>query len=151
MPTPFHYGDWVQFGLTSDIEFLYDVQLPKEPDFSNYFLSHLMSSGKTNLFLPPHRYAPEQYILYTASKKKISLLNFADYMDYNSENISLYERVVSNNFIVLDLKHWAVKPLKEPYASWYLNKLPPSISLGLYNEEEFVKDYGKYVLGCRNE
>lgn len=95
MPILYHYGEWVQYGITSDIKFLYDIQPPKELYF--FYLTR-DSAGKTNLFLPPHRYAPEHYILFMACKRKVSQFHFAGYMEYNSENIFLSKKTCLEQF-----------------------------------------------------
>ena len=148
MPTPFHIGDWFQFGLSEDMKKLYNIPLPKEPDFTDYFLTHPYHSVRQNLFAPCHRLTPEQYLLLTALQKDFPELKMETVADYNTENIIQYEKIVANNFIILDPHKWNIRPLKSPYSDWYdKDELPKTLVRGLFDEEMLLKDYKKYIIG----
>ena len=147
MPVPFHIGDWVQFGLVQDMLRLWDITLPQEPDFTLYFASKSSLSVKKNLAGTYNQFAPEQYQLITACRMNKINVPMEDCMDYNSKNIEIYEKVVTNNFIIISPHKWAFLPLKEPYHTWYKrNRLPWDLAASLYTEEVLNADYNKYIL-----
>lgn len=151
-PVPFHISDWILFGLTQDLVKFYDIELPKEPDFSSYFAKNKNLSKKINLLTCSHQYAPEQYIAYSAfSKYYKEPIKFENYMDYNKDNIMLSEHLIANNFIILSpdqfkfycgknntgtdyYKKWSKYPSLIPYDLWF----------GLYRFDVFLDDYKKY-------
>lgn len=146
MPVPFHLGDWVQFGLKEDLLSLWDIDLAKEPEFSEYFANYKNIGFKRSLFVPHHQFAPEQYVLITACRKNNIDVQMRDGLDYNSENIILSEKIIANNFIIIPPKKWVFLPLKEPYKKWFRTKLPQDIAYNIYTEKKLYSDYKKYIL-----
>lgn len=151
-PVPFHISDWILFGSIDDLNKFYDIDLPKEPEFSEYFAINKISSKKVNLLGCSHRYAPEQYIAYSAFKKQYpDVIQFEHYMDYDKHNILISEKFVASNFIILSptqfkfycgkastgtdyYKKWSKHPTFIPYLLW----------LGLYRFDVYLEDYKKY-------
>ena len=116
MFTPFHVSDWAYFGLTNDLKLLYNIDLAKEPQLSQYFKKNKRLKNKNDFFMDCNwQFPPEQYITYTAFKKKFPELKLNNKTDYNSTNIKQTDHVITNNFIVLEPKLWEFRVLKDPY------------------------------------
>lgn len=113
MPKPFHVSDWAFFGLSDDIKFLFDIPLVDEPYYSRYFYNHDKISFDT---LPSvkWKYSPEQYLFYTALRKKYSI-KFKNKQDYNKKNINISRISVFNNFLFIDPDMWGLMHSKEIY------------------------------------
>lgn len=149
MPVPFHLGDWAQFGTKEDMLKLWNIDVPKEPEFSNYFSNNENFCSKKNLYVPFHQFAPEQYILIETCKKNNINITMRDCLDYNAENIEMSEQLISNNFIIIPIKKWSYQPLKEPYRTWAREVLPEDIAYNLYTEKLLNADYKKYIIKKR--
>lgn len=113
MPKPFHVSDWAFFGLSEDIKFLFDIPLVDEPFFSRYFYSHNQIAFDT-IPLIKWQYSPEQYLFYTAFRKKYDV-NFDNKQDYNDFNIKISNKAVFNNFIFIDPDMWGLIHSKRFY------------------------------------
>ena len=153
MPVPFRMSDWFQFGLTEDIKKLYMIDLPQEPEQSNYMCNFIFNDCKPNFLKAAHRYAPEQYIAYNSYKNNIlhTPVRFDNYMDYDNTNIEESERFIMNNFIILSPQEANVLCLKENTNSDYYNKwcrkcwtLPACIWDGLFRPYIYRVLYRKY-------
>ncbi|WP_307993370.1 WavE lipopolysaccharide synthesis family protein [uncultured Clostridium sp.] len=149
-PVPFHISDWFSFGLAEDIFKLYDIELPVEPDFSWYLYENKYEGQKINLFNSSHQYAPEQYIGYKAFSKKFNI-RFKHYMDYNEENILSSEKLIINNFIILEPNQFKFICGKKNagtdyYKKWTKNPMltPTLLWKGLYRYDVYLEDYKKY-------
>ncbi len=149
-PVPFHLSDWFAFGLAEDILNLYNIELPAEPDFSWYLFDNKYKGKKINLLGASHQYAPEQYIAYTAFRKKFNI-KFKHYMDYNEENILISEQLMANNFIILSPTQFKLICGKENAGTDYYKKwtkypilIPTLLWKGLYRYDVFLEDYKKY-------
>lgn len=149
-PTPFYVSDSICFGLKEDLDNLYHIPLPKEPEHTRYFKTNPYRGLKKTLVEQSHQYAHEQYILYHAAKKKFPNLSFQNAMDYDKYNIIMSDQIIANNFIILPPKllditylptsehphydTWCKFPLAMPYNLWK----------GLYRYDVFLNDYKKY-------
>lgn len=152
-PLPFHVSDWFVFGTAEDIRFLYDIDLPQEP-YNSWYLSEInYQSVKPNLLGATHRYAPEQYIFYSACAKVYPEIKFDHYMDYTRENIQWSDRLIANNCIILD--PWQSKFIcgkkkagNDRYKRWSLLPftLPKTLVKGLYLNSKFNELYKQYCI-----
>lgn len=111
----FHPSDWVFFGLSEDIKNIWDIELQKEPESSNYFKNKprpevdIFSTWMLQLL-------PEQYLWTTFLKKNNINLNFEYFTDINQQNINLSELSLINNLVVVDYEDFGIKFLKyNPY------------------------------------
>lgn len=98
----FHPSDWICFGFREDVAHLWDIDLAPEPETSAFFRKNkkqfaLQDPVPTWKF----RYIPEQYIC-LAFVKKFCQLDFQHYLDYTPANLSVWNAVLANNFVVLD-------------------------------------------------
>ncbi len=121
-PLPFHFSDWFYFGKKEDLIKIFNQnymskdnnQVPlwffkrKKPKyyFNNYF----------------SRYRVEQQITFRFLQK-FTDLKFEHAYDYNLKNIILTEKILTNNFVVLEPEQISFKSLKYPNASKYNNLL----------------------------
>lgn len=150
-PVPFHISDWIAFGKSEDIRFLYDIPLPEEPMNSWYLSINKYIGVKTDLLHASHQYAPEQYIFYHACKKNFPNIQFEHYLDYDRANIMISEKIIANNCIILDPKQFKFICGKEKaggdyYKRWtrYPITWPKLLKRGLYSHEVFLRDYKRY-------
>lgn len=152
-PLPFHVSDWFVFGYADDVQFLYDIELPKEP-LNSWYLSEINYQGvKPNLLGASHRYAPEQYIFFSACAKVYPEIEFAHYMDYTRDNITWSDRLIANNCIILD--PWQCRFIcgkaragNDRYKKWTIFPItvPKSLKKGLYLNKKFNTLYKKYCV-----
>lgn len=146
--TPFHVSDFFQFGLTEDLQLLYDVPLVDLQDFSRYFERHekprkypVKRYDETRLW----RFPPEQYLNLTLARRKQEI-KFDTCLDYNEELMALYEKFVLSNYIILDYDQTKIKSQKftfKLYAS--LNFLSETLWPGLYRNYVYESDYTDIV------
>ena len=157
MPVPFHISDWMMFGLTEDLNKLFNIDLAQEPEFTNYLNKHKVNTLKPNVLGASHRYTPEQYIMYSAITKQSSGNNnsvrFSHMLDYTSDNITCSERFTANNCIILEPWQFAFYCAKQgdidPYMSYTKGmlgrfKIPYDTWEGLYGFSGFCEDYKGY-------
>lgn len=96
--TPFHISDWYCFGLTEDVKKYYSaVEEVMEPQFTQYFLNKRKKSpfGSTTF-----RFAPEQYITYSAWEKYKALCTMNDASDITKDIVQCSRCFIVSNFIV---------------------------------------------------
>lgn len=149
-PVPFHISDWALFGYSEDINRIFNIELPKEPDFSWYLYENKINTVKTNLLCGSHKYAPEQYITLSAFKNAYDI-NFEHYMDYSDKNIELSEKLIANNYIIISPRDFSFYCGKKRnnndfYKRWskYPFTIPKLLWEGLYRPYVFALDYKKY-------
>lgn len=149
-PVPFHISDWLAFEFKADIEMLYNIPLPYEPDFSWYLFENKNNTVKPNLLGASHRYAPEQYITVSSFQKNFTV-NFSHYLDYTSENIDFSNKLIANNFIIVSptkFKFYCGKKKNgnDYYKRWtkFPITIPTILWRGLYRPYVFAQDYKKY-------
>ena len=146
MFTPFHISDWVYFGLTSDLKLLYNVELAKEPQLSEYFRKNKRIEGKNDFFMDCNwQFPPEQYITYNAFKNKFPEISLKNKTDYNYTNIRQSDQLIMNNFIVLEPKLWGFIIFKDFYYKIcrYPFMLEAIIWNGIYRHTVYKRMYNK--------
>jgi MoaA/NifB/PqqE/SkfB family radical SAM enzyme len=101
MPVPFHPSDWWFFGLTTDL-LLYFQHTPLA-DENNYFCFHREYKYPERNPYPKMnvRFHPEQYYFIEAFKQKFDI-DYEDFTCWNENNCLLGEKLLLNNFIILD-------------------------------------------------
>ncbi len=99
LPLPFHVSDWVFFGNTDDVKLYFELELQHE-DEMRWFKNNKRENRLfyTNLLT---RYTPEQYICYNFTRKFLDV-EFTSFYDTKRENIELTEKIIANDFVVLD-------------------------------------------------
>ncbi|WP_169733735.1 WavE lipopolysaccharide synthesis family protein [Alkanindiges illinoisensis] len=140
-PRPFHVSDWAYFGLTADMQKLFDCPLMDEPATSRWFETR---PKPTNDLWPDRlwRYSPEQYIVSNLAQRTLGItLEHASQDD--ADILQSSERFIANNFIILDQHQWGLWSLK---LKVYQDQLPPELLKGLYSHQVWYRDYQKYSI-----
>ena len=102
IPKPFHPSDWFYFGYTEDIRHMYDnVDLIPEREMAEYTCKY-PDRVKKNKYKYSWRYTTEQHILLGCIRKKYGNIRFDDWTDWNEENIAFSEKIMMNNFTILN-------------------------------------------------
>lgn len=123
---PFHISDWFQFGNTEDLLKLWDIEIPKEPETSHFFLNK--KKPENDPFASAiFKYIPEQSIWLGCLEKNAISVNFNHYCDNTEENIVLTEKMFSNNLVILDYANSGISfnkynPYMHDYSAQYTNK-----------------------------
>ena len=110
MERPFHISDWAYFGYKEDLLNYYDVPLVQEPEFSHWFLRRFKPFRDIELNRL-WKMSPEQYITSSFFKKYIPF-EFEHSADTSNQNKKLSERLIANNFLVLDQTQFSLISLK---------------------------------------
>lgn len=140
---PYHISDWAYFGYREDLYNLYDVPLVNEPEFSQYFLHH--RKYFPDLF-PARlwRMSPEEYITSSFFKKFFPYINYEHTQDTSHDNIKHSERLIANNFIVLDQTQFSLISLK--LMEIHITFAVPAIYDTAILYHSWLKDYYRYGL-----
>ena len=102
IPKPFHPSDWFAFGLTEDLNRLYDpVELIPLNEFRYNDLIHKDYIEKYE-YKYSWRYTTEQHIMLPSVRKKFSYRGFNDWTDWDDAVISFSDGIMKNNFVFLD-------------------------------------------------
>ncbi len=143
VPKPFHPSDWFLFGLTEDINRMYNnIQLiPKNEmvDYTCKFPDRVL----TNKYKYSWRYTTEQHILLWCVKEKFGEIYFEDWTDWSEENIKESEKIMMNNFTILSFCQHKILNCKY-VASSFANS-------GLYYKEKGLMTNSQQVDYFRNE
>ncbi len=110
MARPYHISDWAYFGHKQDLLNLYNVPLVKEPEFSQWFLTRCKYFNDVY----PRRLwkmSPEQYITSTFFNK-FKNIKFQHSNDVTNNNVEISEKLIVNNFLVLDQTQFSLISLK---------------------------------------
>jgi hypothetical protein len=143
-PTPFHTSDFFYFGLTSDIKKFFDAipLIDDEEKFAKWPLKKPDKNPRKHLSL---RYTPEQYFTLSALSMYVNV-PFEDVSDWSSENCSLSEKIIMNNFVPLDyVQHKIYTPKHERLIM--KNNGRKFVFSGYMNFKWFTKNYKKMYYG----
>lgn len=143
MQRPFHISDWAYFGYQEDLYDLYDIPLTQEPEFSQWFLTRC----KPFFDIEPARLwkmPPEQYVTSTFLKKYISI-DFQHTADISNNNLNLSEKLLANNFLILDQTQFMLISLKYMNLQILFNSL---LSRTAIFHSSWLNDYYKYCCRC---
>lgn len=137
--TPYHYSDWIAFGLKEDIEELYDIPLQNREE-SEWFLNH---SKKTLLYQGYLcRYSPEQYITLNAARKKRQI-DCDNYYDLSKRNMKDTEYYLVNNYVIFNMEN------NIEFQKYNPNRYGDQITL--LNEKEWEILYQRYLCKKRDK
>lgn len=117
IPTPFHYSDWLQFGLSKDIKRIWDINTVIAKEFRDFYSAQNYMGNKLQRIWLEMKYVAETYIFYSGIKKVFPQIKYDGFADYNSENIFQSEQILFNNFILLEPNNIDIVIEKEPYRS----------------------------------
>lgn len=138
IPVPFHISDWTHFGLVEDLINLWDIPLISDP--SHYLMYNKGISHIFNGIWLYSRFAPEQYLLIEAIKKKFPNLEYNSIADFNSSLIKFSEKIIVNNFILRSPTNYGYYVNKKPYRD-QINNYDDFIDDSYISESEFERLY----------
>lgn len=143
IPVPFHFSDWLQFGLIKDIKKIWNIPLITEKDYGFYFLNNRYAGAKLRDTYLYSRLAPESYIYSSAVRKSFSSINYNSLADYSSKNIEQSEKILTNNFILVEPEHLGIILRKQPYCDQIqdIEKFRQPQPDCLYSEKQFIALY----------
>lgn len=145
--TPFHISDFYCLGRAEDIRLLYDIPLVDLQQFARYFeynckpREYPIDAYQSRLW----KFPPEQYLGVELMRKKICDLDFPNCLTYDTVSHEMNERMIVNNFIILDRRQSGIIGQKFPFNLWSrLEFCPERIWCGLYRNYIYMQDYKKY-------
>lgn len=134
---PFHPCDWIYFGLKEDLECIFTIPFVKEPEFSDWFLTHKIPASS-----PFHditaRYSAENYI-WSNFLRKFVKIEFENLADLSEVNIELTEKSFANNLVIVHPEKLGIENLKTNLGSAYFQYT--------YTTNDWKKIYNKYANG----
>ena len=136
---PYHIGDWAYFGNRQDLWNLYDIPLTKEPEFSHWFLKNC----RYFYDIHPHRLwkmPPEQYVT-TEFLKKYTKIKFNHMADTDDNNVEKSDKLLTNNFLVLDQTQFSLISLKYMSFQLLFDSLLSSTAIFFHT---WLQDYYKH-------
>jgi hypothetical protein len=140
-PTPFHLSDWWFFGLAEDMRTYFgETPLVDIEEYSRY--KRLRYPSRRPYRDAFFRYTPEQYFCYSFFKRHIPELRFDDWTDFTDENIEWSEKVIANNFIILD--PWQHEITNPKYTG-----ISPYKIRGIINFGKFFEYYQKHAVSSQ--
>ncbi len=101
IPMPFHISDWILFGLSVDVKKYYNLITLQSYSEDTWFLNHKNNHSFFKAMLT--RYAPEQYMCINFFRKYYDI-SCVDYADNTTENLNLTEKIIAENFLIVDSK-----------------------------------------------
>ncbi len=121
-PLPFHFSDWFYFGEKEDLIKIFNQNYMSKDN--NQVPLWFFKRKKPKYYFNSYfsRYRVEQQITFRFLQKFINL-KFEHAYDYNLKNIILTEKILTNNFVVLETEQISLKSLKYPNVSKYSNLL----------------------------
>ena len=145
MKRPYHISDWAYFGYKEDLFDLYNIPLPKEPQFSQWFSKRC----KPFFDIEPDRLwkmPPEQYVTTQFLQKHFNI-NFDYTTDLSNDNEITSECLLANNFLVLDQTQFQLISLKYLNLQLLFDSL---LSRTAIFYATWLEDYYKYFDLSRN-
>lgn len=139
MKRPYHISDWAYFGYKEDLSNLYDIPLTIEPEFSQWFLHRC----KPFYDIEPHRLwkmPPEQYVTFNFLKK-FADISLKHTTDISHNNVEISEKLLANNFLVLDQSQFSLISLKYVNLQLLFDSLLSQTAIFYHT---WLKDYYKY-------
>lgn len=144
MRRPFHISDWAYFAYTEDLYNLYDIPLTEEPEFSRWFLMRCkpffdIEPGRL-WKMPPEQYVTSEFL------KKYTTIHLEHTADASPPNLELSEKLLVNNFLVLDQTQFALISLK--YMNFQILFKPLLARTAIFYST-WLHDYYKYCCPCK--
>jgi hypothetical protein len=144
-PRPYHVSDWVSFGLASDMLFYWDIPHTTEPENSLFFTRHASIPGDRFPW-QLWQFSPEQSNTLSAlAKYAPGRIACAHKLDCSQQNARESNRIIVNNFIVLDCCDYGLYSLKLKIDQARLGPLDLAY---LMDHSEWAKLYKQY---CDNQ
>ena len=144
--TPFHPCDFLFFGLTSDLNILFDIPLQTESE-AYWFIDNkpVNIEQYNNVYLnSAYRFCPEMHLWKECLTKRFpeEMSKFRDLSDNSNENILNSELSYVNNFIGINAYQWQIFALKDS-----LNRINENKFKGhhIMNYKDWKKLYFKHV------
>lgn len=106
---PFCVSDWFTFGLTQDVQNIWDIPLAPEPETSLWFRSNPYPTGAPERDCA--RLRPEQYIWLSFLRKHTDI-PCEHQWDYGEHNRELHELSLANHVIILSPREIGIKFVK---------------------------------------
>lgn len=131
---PFTVADWFYFGHTNDLMDIFNIPLLSAEKYRSETID-----GRTILHVP---YSTEQYIWCSFLSKHVSL-PFRHVIDATEENITLSEKYLANNCILLPAKQAGINWLKYPGAAYA--QVPALSNTGLYTWNQYQHLLNRYA------
>jgi WavE lipopolysaccharide synthesis len=129
-----HPGDWFFFGVTGDLNSLFDIPLADEREVGRYFEFHPPPpSHRTSALF---RYTAEQYVWLTFLRKH-GRLELDHTFDYSREKAELSDFIIANNLVLADPARLGFQFVK------YSN--PPHIRSNTYTVAEWEMVYRRFI------
>ncbi len=97
--TPFHIGDWIYFGLSTDLIKMFDIPLIKKEDCA--FYDGFPESVPKRFYQNPQKYFPEQYLCYKSLEKEFGNIGFNHRFCNTNEIVDISEKFIANNYVIL--------------------------------------------------
>lgn len=136
---PFHMSDWIHFGLTEDIKLLYSCPFQDIEASSQYWYKHVRAQYEP--FVDSGwQYPPETYVLYSLVKKKFPNISFKDSDSYNCENMTFSNKIIANNFVMIDDNEFSYSVIKYPQITQWC----PELYNGFITHREWLNLYKTY-------
>ncbi len=143
--TPFHPCDFIFFGLTSDLQFLYDIPLQSEEE-ANWFLKNNPVNAEQYIIYQGsiYRFCPEMHLWKECLNKKYPniMSKFQDLSDNSDENIKNSDLSYVNNFVGINAHQWNVFALKPSLERLNVKKFKGH---HIMNYKNWLKLYFKYI------
>lgn len=133
---PFHGSDWLFFGLTEDVQNIFDVPIDYETWLSWGKDREKVSLGEEALF------TNEQYI-WLSFLGKYQYIPFQYMEDLSNDNIATSEKYFANNCIFLTGEKMGIDWLKHPGKSYA--QIPCLSSAGIYTQNEYKNILNQYA------
>ena len=96
--TPFHIGDWIYFGLSTDLIKMFDIPIIKKEDCA--FNEEFPDLVPKRFYQNPQKYFPEQYICYKPLEKLYSV-GFKHRFCNDEKIIEASNQFIANNYVIL--------------------------------------------------
>ena len=143
IPLLFHPGDWFFFGTKKDIYSLFNYT-PMSTKEASWFKN---KKKEKNMYQWNCRYRNEQHILVSFLKKKINLqLEHQTFV--NKRLLSMFKKIIANNFIILDPDQLKLDCLKNP--SWVKSDFERGYFSSNLFFSEWLTCHKKYTLKQNN-
>lgn len=139
-PFIFHPSDIALFGLKSDLASLFDIELVNEADFA--WQTNAPSAATRERLVDMNfrsRLVPEQHIFLSALKRRGIDIRLDHPKDANAQLIELSQKLLVNNYIVVDQEAFGARPLKESLKEQFVADL-----LTCYTEAHYEYSYRHY-------
>ena len=146
---PFHPSDWFMFGKTEDVKSYYEhVELIPPNEMAGY---QCKNKERTKGYVYSWRYTTEQHLFLGSVRQKYPDLRFDDWTDWDDETVELSDKLMLNNFTILNLcQHQMVnlKKVEDSFANNGLTYLEKNLYTNDVYKEYIRKSLNQIHLFC---